>query len=258
MPVEIHPTALVHKDARLADGVRIGPYAIVDGGVTVGEGTEVGPRAYLTGRTTIGRKNRIFSGAVVGSEPQDVKYHGEETTLVIGDGNIIREYATLNPGTGEGSRTVVGDGNWLMMNVHVAHNCVIGNHCKLANVATLAGHVRVDDYAILGGITAVHQFVRIGRYSMVGGGLRVPMDVAPYVMAGGEPLAVHGLNGVGLERNGFTPERIKILKDAYKVVFRKNLTLKDALQALRADLPANEDMAYLIEFLEGSTRGITR
>jgi len=254
----IHPTAIVHKDAKLAAGVRVGPYAIIDGPVSVGEGTTIGPHAVLSGHTTLGKRNRIFSHAVVGSEPQDVKYHGEYTTLEIGDDNIIREFATINPGTGEGTRTVVGNDNWIMMYAHVAHNCVVGNHCKLTNVAALAGHVRLDDYAIVGGTTPVHQFVRIGKYAMVGGGLRVPQDVAPYVLAGEEPLRTCGLNQIGLERNGFSPERIKILKDAYRVIFRKKLLLKESIAVLRKDFPQNEDILYLVEFLETSTRGLTR
>ena len=195
---------------------------------------------------------------MVGSEPQDVKYYGEETTLEIGDENVIREHVTLNPGTGEGSKTVVGNGNWFMVGVHIAHNCVIGNNVKLANLVTLAGHIRIDDYAIIGGLTPMHQFVRIGKYAMVGGGLRVPMDITPFMMAAGEPITISGLNQVGLERNGFTPERLKVLKDAYRVIFRKSLTLKESLAALQKDFPQNEDITYLVEFLSTSSRGITR
>jgi len=254
----IHPTAIVHKDAKLGAGVQVGPYAIIDGNVTLGDGCTVGPHALITGNTMLGKNNRVFSHAVVGSEPQDVKYHGEYTTLEIGDNNIIREFATINPGTGEGTKTVVGDDNWLMMYTHVAHNCVVGNHCKLANVVSLAGHVRVDDYAIIGGTTPVHQFVRIGKYAMIGGGLRVPQDVVPYTLAGDQPLRACGLNQVGLERNGFSPERVKILKDAYRVVFRKKLTLQEAIKVLKSDFPQNEDMKYYVEFLETTTRGLTR
>ena len=254
----IHPTAIVHKDARLADGVTIGPYTLVDEFVELGEGTTVGPHVHLTGHTKIGKRNRIFTGAVLGSEPQDVKFAGETTYVEIGDDNVIREFVTVNPGTGEGNKTLVGNGNWLMMSTHVAHDCVVGNYCKLANLASMAGHVRIDDYAIIGGTTPIHQFVRIGRYSMVGGGLRVPQDVVPYTLAGGQPLQAGGINQVGLERNGFSPERIKTLKDAYKVIFRKKLTLLEAIAALKSDFPANDDMAYLIEFLSTSTRGITR
>jgi UDP-N-acetylglucosamine acyltransferase len=254
----IHPTAIVHKDARLGEGVQVGPFSIIDAGVSVGDETVIGARVTLTGHTTLGKRNRVFTGAVLGSEPQDVKYANEKSSLEIGDDNMIREYATLNPGVGEGTKTLVGNDNWIMMNVHVAHNCVVGNHCKMANVVSLAGHVRVDDYAVIGGTTPIHQFVRIGKYSMIGGGLRVPQDVVPFVMTGGQPLATHGLNLVGLERNGFSADRVKILKDAYKILFRKNLTLKESIQALKNDFPRNEDMTYFVEFLETTTRGITR
>lgn len=256
--IQIHPTAIVHKGARLGAGVQVGPYAIVDEHVVIGDNTTIGSHAVITGYTTLGKNNRVFSHAVVGSEPQDVKFCGEHSMVEIGDNNVIREFATVNPGVGEGSKTVVGNDTWLMMYTHVAHNCVVGDHCKLANVVSLAGHVRVDDYAIIGGTTPVHQFVRIGKYVMIGGGLRVPQDVAPYVLAGDCPLKSCGLNQIGLERNGFSPERIKILKDAYRVVFRKKLTLKEAIKALRSDFPPNEDMLYLMEFLETSTRGLTR
>lgn len=254
----IHPTAVVHKDAKLGAGVQVGPYAIIDGNVTLGDGCTVGPHAVVTGHTTLGKKNRIFGHAVIGSEPQDVKFHGELTTLVIGDGNVFREFSTVNPGTGEGSQTVIGDDTWVMISAHVGHNCVIGSHVKLTNQVALAGHVRVDDHAIIGGVTPVHQFVRIGKFAMIGGGLRVPQDVAPFTLAGEDPLRLFGLNHIGLERGGFSPERIKILKDAYRVVFRKKLPLQEAIQALRADFPQNEDILYFTEFLATSTRGLTR
>jgi UDP-N-acetylglucosamine acyltransferase len=230
----------------------------VDEHVSVGEDTVVGPHVHLTGRTRIGKRNHIFTGAVLGSEPQDVKYAGETSYVEIGDDNVIREFVTVNPGTGEGSKTVVGNGNWLMMSTHVAHDCVVGNYCKMANLASMAGHVRIDDYAIIGGTTPIHQFVRIGKYAMIGGGLRVPQDVVPYTLAGGQPLSASGINQVGMERNGFSPERIKNIKNAYKVIFRKKLTLQEALGVLKSEFPSNEDMDYLIEFLSTSTRGITR
>ena len=256
--LKIHPTAIVDPGAQLGEGVTVGPYSIIDADVVIGDGTSIGAHCVITGHTTLGRKNRVFTGAVVGSEPQDVKYHGEETFLEIGDENIIREYATLNPGTGEGSKTVIGNDNWLMIQSHVGHNCVIGNHVKLANGVMLGGHAIIEDYATVGGGTPVHQFVRVGRHSMVGGGLRVSQDVAPYMMAGDDPLRICGLNQVGLERKGFSPENIEILKKAYKVVFRQNLTKQEALQALSNDFPATDEIKNLIEFLNSSTRGIVR
>jgi UDP-N-acetylglucosamine acyltransferase len=254
----IHPTAVIHHKAVLGDGVIIGPYAVIDEHVTIGNGTSIGPHAVITGHTKLGQRNRIFSGAVVGSEPQDVKYHGEETWLEIGDDNIIREHATINPGTGEGSKTVIGNDNWLMIQTHVGHNCVIGNHIKLANLVTLGGHVQIEDYATIGGVTPVHQFCRIGCYSMIGGGFRAVQDVVPYMIAGDEPLTIHGINQIGLERNNFSKDTIETLKKAHKVIFRKNLILKEAIQVLMSEFPKLPEIIHLIQFLETSSRGIVR
>jgi UDP-N-acetylglucosamine acyltransferase len=206
----------------------------------------------------MGKNNRVFSGAVIGSEPQDVKFHGEETFLVIGDGNLFREHVTVNPGTGEGNRTIIGDDNWFMIQTHVGHNCVIGSHIKLANLATLGGHVVIEDYATVGGVTPVHQFCRVGCYAMIGGGFRAVQDVAPYMIAGDEPLRIHGINQIGLERNGFSPETIDALKKAHKVIFRNNLTLKEALKALEEDFSPLPEIKHLIEFLSSCQRGIVR
>jgi UDP-N-acetylglucosamine acyltransferase len=261
MPVsslKIHPTAIVDPKARLGDGVSVGPYSIVDGDVTVGDGTVIGAHCVITGRTVLGKKNRVFTGAVVGSEPQDVKYHGEETHLEIGDENVIREYATLNPGTGEGSRTLIGNDNWIMIQAHVGHNCVIHNHVKLANGVMLGGHAIIEDYATVGGGTPVHQYVHIGKYAMIGGGFRVVQDVVPFMMAGDEPLRIYGINQVGLERNQVSKETVDLLKKAHKVIFRNNHTLKEAIHALGADFPQTEEIKCLIEFLGSSTRGIVR
>ncbi len=261
MPVsslKVHPTAIVDSRARLGEGVSIGPYSIVDGDVAIGEGTFIGAHCVITGHTTLGRKNRLFTGAVVGSDPQDVKYHGEETFLEIGDGNVIREYATINPGTGEGSKTVIGNDNWLMIQSHVGHNCVIHNHVKLANGVMLGGHAVIGDHATVGGGTPVHQYVRIGKHAMIGGGFRVVQDVVPFMIAGDEPLKIYGLNQIGLERNQFPKETIDALKKAHRVIFRQNLTLKEAVQTLSVDFPPLEEIKCLIEFLQSSTRGIVR
>lgn len=256
--VKIHPTALVDPQARLGEGVSIGPYSIVDGGVSIGDGTSIGAHCLVTGRTTIGRGNRIFTGAVLGSEPQDVKFRGEETFLEIGDENIIREYVTVNPGTGEGSKTIIGNDNWLMIQVHIGHNCVLDNHVKLANGVMLGGHVHIEDHTTVGGGTPVHQFVHIGCHAMVGGGFRVVQDVVPYMIAGDEPLRIYGVNQVGLERKNFPKETIDILKKAYRVIFRQNLTVKEAIQSLSTDLPSSPEVAHLTAFLSASTRGIVR
>jgi len=256
--VKIHPTAIVDPKARLGEGVEVGPYSIIDGSVTIGEGTVIGAHCVITGRTVMGRKNRIFTGAVVGSEPQDVKYHGEETFLEIGDENVIREYVTINPGTGEGSKTVIGNDNWLMIQAHVGHNCVIHSHVKLANGVMLGGHAVIEDYATVGGGTPVHQYVRIGKYAMIGGGFRVVQDVVPFMIAGDEPLKIYGLNQIGLERNQIPKETIETLKKAHKTIFRQNLTMKEAIQALSTDYPPMDEIKCLIEFLQSSSRGIVR
>ncbi len=261
MPVsslKIHPTALVDPKAHLGEGVAIGPYSVVDAHVTLGEGTHVGSHCVITGNTFLGRRNRIFTGAVIGSEPQDVKYAGEETFLEIGDENIIREYVTINPGTGEGSKTVIGNDNWLMIQTHVGHNCVIKNHVKLANGVMLGGHAVIEDFATVGGGTPVHQFVHIGQHAMIGGGFRVVQDVLPYMIAGDEPLRIIGINQVGLERCQFPKETIDLLKKAHKVIFRNNLTVKEAILALSADFQPTEEIKILIEFLSTSSRGIVR
>jgi UDP-N-acetylglucosamine acyltransferase len=254
----IHPTAIVNPKARLGEGVSVGPYSIIEEHVTIGDGTVIGAHCMVTGHTTMGKRNRVFTGAVIGSEPQDVKYHGEVCYLEIGDDNYIREHATINPGTGEGTKTVIGNDNWLMIQTHVGHNCILGSHIKLANLATLGGHVHIDDYATIGGVTPVHQFVRVGRHVMIGGGLRAVQDVVPYMIAGEEPLKIFGINQIGLERTGFSKETIELLKKAHKVIFRNNLTLKEAVQALSTDFPPTEEIKHLIEFLNSSTRGIVR
>jgi UDP-N-acetylglucosamine acyltransferase len=256
--LKIHPTAIVDPKARLGEDVSVGPYSIIDGDVTIGDGTEIGAHCVITGHTVIGKKNRIFTGAVVGSEPQDVKYHGEQTYLEIGDENIIREYTTINPGTGEGSKTVIGNDNWIMIQAHVGHNCVIHNHAKLANGVMLGGHAVIGDYATVGGGTPVHQYVQVGKYVMVGGGFRVVQDVVPFMIAGDEPLRIFGVNQIGLERSQFPKEAIETLKKAHRVIFRKNLTLKEAVQALSDDFPPNDEIKCIIEFLNSSTRGLVR
>ncbi len=256
--VKIHPTAIVDAKAHLEDGVIVGPYSIIDEYVSIGEGTSIGPHCVITGHTAIGKRNRIFSGAIIGSEPQDVKYHGEETYLEIGDDNVIREHATINPGTGEGSKTVIGNDNWIMIQAHVGHNCFIQNHVKLANGVMLGGHAVIEDYATVGGGTPVHQFVRIGRFAMIGGGFRVVQDVVPFMMAGDEPLRIYGLNQVGLERNNVSKESIEWLKKAHKIIFRQKLTTKEAVQVLSTEFPPSEEVKHLIEFLSTSDRGIVR
>jgi len=254
--LDIHSTAVVHPKAELAGDVVVGPYSVIGPDVVVGEGTWIGAHVVLEGRTRIGSGARIFHGAALGGAPQDLKYRGEKTWLRIGDHTTIREYATLNLACIEGEATEVGDGCLLMAYVHVAHNCRIGSRVILANAVNLAGHVEIEDYASIGGLTPVHQFVRIGRYAFVGGGSRVPKDVPPFVKAAGNPLQVVGLNTVGLERHGFDEDRRLALKRAYRIVFRSGLNVSQALTRLRAEFRGDEDVRTLIEFIERSERGI--
>ncbi len=253
----IHPTAIVEEGAKLARNVKVGPYTIIGPHVEIGEGTTVGAHAVITGHTRIGKDNRIFQFVSLGEVPQDKKYAGEPTRLEIGDGNTIREFCTFNIGTAQDDGvTRVGNHNWIMAYVHIAHDCVVGDHTVLANNATLAGHVEIGDHAILGGLTAVHQFCKVGAHVITGGGTIVYKDVPPYVTAAGQPAKPHGLNSEGLKRRGFTPEQLATLKRAYKTLYRDGLTLQVALGQLDAmDAP---EVALLTEFLRRAERGIIR
>ncbi len=255
----IHSTAIVDPDALLGAGVEIGPYAVVGSGVAVGDETTIGTHAVLEGPTRIGRNNRIFPFASVGSAPQDLKYSNEATVLEIGDGNTIREFATLNRGTaGGGGVTRVGDANLVMAYAHVAHDCVIGNSVVMANSATLAGHVTVEDHAIVGGLVAIHQHVRIGESAILGGGAMVTLDVAPFCMAVGDRAQLHGLNLVGLRRQGYGAEVIRRIRGAYRVLFQSGLSLADALDRLKDEASASPEVGRMVAFIRASKRGVCR
>jgi UDP-N-acetylglucosamine acyltransferase len=256
--LDIHATAVVDPRAELDSDVTVGPYTVIGADVRIAAGTRIGAHAVIEGHTSIGRGNTILHGAVLGAPPQDLKFRGEKTFLRVGDGNTIREYATLNLACIEGETTEVGDRCLLMAYVHIAHNCRIGNDVILANSVNLAGHVEVQDHAIIGGVTPVHQFVRIGRHAIIGGGSRVPKDVPPFVCAAGNPLRLAGLNTVGLERRGFDPERRARLKQAYRILFRSATTVAVALDRLRAEFGADDDVRTLVEFFESSQRGVER
>jgi UDP-N-acetylglucosamine acyltransferase len=256
---QVHPTAVVHPGARLHETVEIGPYAVIGEKVTIGEGTTVGPHAVLVGRTTLGARNRIFQFASLGAEPQDLKYAGEDTELILGDGNTVREFATLHIGTaGGGGVTRIGNGNLFMAYSHVAHDCVVGHGCILANSAALAGHVQVADHVILGGLSAVHQFTRVGKNAFISGGAMVTMDVPPYCTAQGDRAELAGLNVVGLQRHGYSEEQIGRIKEAYKVLFRSKLVLAEAVAKLKAELGGHPEIDHLIDFVSSSKRGLTR
>jgi len=255
----MHPSAVVMSGAELDGGVEVGPYAVIGPKVCIGKGTWVGPHAVIEGNTTIGRYNRVFQFASVGAIPQDLKYQGEESALIIGDRNIIREFATLNPGTrGGGMVTRVGDYNLFMVHSHVAHDCQIGNHTVVANSATLGGHVVLEDYVIVGGLVGIHQFVRVGESAILGGGAMVSQDVPPYCTAVGDRAHLFGLNLVGLKRRGFSASQIAELKKAYRILFLSNLPLAEALEQVRSSLSSSPEVSHLTTFIENSQRGICR
>lgn len=263
MSANIHPTAIIHEGAQLHPSVTVGAYSMIGPHVSIGAGTCVGPHCVIEGRTSIGDDNHIFQFASLGAQPQDKKYAGEPTRLSIGNRNTIREFCTFNTGTSQDAGvTLIGDDNWIMAYVHIAHDCVVGNNTILANNATLAGHVHLGDWVILGGLTGVHQFVKIGAHAMAGFASRVAQDVPPFMMIEGNPLAVRGFNLEGLRRRGFTPERLKAVKQMHRLLYRQGLTLEDAMQAIAAllqEMPeAAQDIALMQSFLAASTRGIAR
>lgn len=252
----IHPTAIVDAEARVGDGVSIGAYSVIGPDVMIGAGTTIGPHVLIERSTTIGTECRIAKGAVLGTDPQDLKYQGEPTTLAVGDRTVIREYATLNRGTAARGHTEVGSDCLLMAYVHVAHDCVLGDHVVLSNAVNMAGHVLIGDHAIVGGLTAIHQFVRIGGHAFVGGACRVQKDVPPYLKAAGNPMQLYGLNGVGLQRRGFSDEVRAQLKRAYRIFFLSQLNVSQAIERARGELPPSPELETFLSFVEESERGI--
>ncbi|QTF92361.1 acyl-ACP--UDP-N-acetylglucosamine O-acyltransferase [Halomonas sp. BM-2019] len=254
----IHPTALVDPAARLADDVEVGPFTVIGPDVAIGPGSRIGPHVVIKGPTTLGARTRIFQFASVGEDCQDKKYAGEPTRLVMGDDNVIREGVTLHRGTAQDrGETTIGSRNLFMAYVHVGHDCVIGSDCILANQVTLAGHVKLGDFVILGGLSAIHQFCHFGDHAMAGGGSIITKDTPAYVLINGNPAQPHGLNLVGLKRRGFTPEALKALGEAYKLVYRQGLTVSQALAEIRARFQLAETEAFAAS-IERSTRGIIR
>jgi UDP-N-acetylglucosamine acyltransferase len=256
MSVRIHPTALVDPDARLGEDVEVGPFAIVGPNCQIGDGSVVAARATLEGNVTLGRGVRVGSGSILGGEPQDVKFKGEVTTVEIGDRSILREYVTVNRGSAASNTTTMGADCFIMSYSHLAHDCRVGDGVIFANGVQLAGHVTVEDRAIISGLSAVHQFVRIGRHAFIGGCSRVVQDVPPYLKAVGNPVRLYGLNSVGLQRSGFPPEVTRELKRAYRLLFRSDLNVSQALARARGELPEMEEMTYFLQFIEDSQRGI--
>jgi UDP-N-acetylglucosamine acyltransferase len=255
----IHPTAVVPHGAELAEDVTVGPYAVIGPQVRVGPGCWIGAHAVVDGRTTLGARNRIHSFASVGTPPQDLKYRGEPSTLVLGDANIVREYVSINPGTaGGGMTTRVGSGCLFMVSSHVAHDCQVGDHVILANGAALAGHVRIDDHAIVGGLAGVHQFLRIGESALCAAGAMVSMDAPPFCVVAGDRARLHGLNLIGLRRRGFDGGTIQALKRAYRLLFREDGSRRAAMARTRAALGDVPAVARLVDFVAASRRGICR
>ena len=260
---QIHPTALIDPRAELDASVEVGPYAVIGPQVRIGADTSVGAHCVIDGHTTIGRDNRIFPFASIGGAPQDKKYAGEPTRLSIGDGNTIREYVTINIGTvQDAGETRLGDDNWIMAYVHIAHDCRLGSHIILANAVQLAGHVHLGDWVFLGGLSGVHQFVRVGAHAMTAFQTRLAQDVPPFVTAGGNPAEAQSINAEGLRRRGFSAERITLIKQMYRLLYRKGLTLDAArqqIEALRGELAdADADIALMQDFLATASRGIVR
>jgi UDP-N-acetylglucosamine acyltransferase len=253
----VHPSALVDPEAELGQGVIIGPWAIVGPRVRIGDGTEVGPRVLIERDTALGEDCRISNGAVLGTDPQDLKFKGERTTLEVGDRTVVREFATLNRGTMARGRTVVGSDCMLMAYTHVAHDCELGNHVILSNAVNMAGHVTIEDWVIVGGITPIHQFVRIGAHAFVGGASRISQDVPPYCRVAGNPSALYGLNSVGLERRGFSEDVRRALKKTYRILFQSNLNLSQAVARAESEAPAIPEVRHLLGFIKASERGIT-
>jgi UDP-N-acetylglucosamine acyltransferase len=255
----IHPTAVVAPSARLGDGVEVGAYTVIGPDVEIGDNTRVGAHAVIEGPTRIGRDNQIFQFASVGSAPQDKKYQGEPTRLEVGDRNVIRECVTLNRGTTKDAGvTRIGDDNLFMAYVHVAHDCTIGNRCVLANNATLGGHVHVGDWVIMGGLSGIHQFCQVGAHAFIANNAAVTRDVPPYVMAVGQPAAAHSVNAEGLKRRGFTPEQVRNIRNAFRLLYRSGLKLSDASAQLAALAEEQPELRPIVEFLPLSKRSIVR
>jgi UDP-N-acetylglucosamine acyltransferase len=253
-----HPTAIVHPGAQVGPGCEIGPYCVVGEHVTLGEKCKLHSHVVIDGHTRLGRENEIFPFASIGLKTQDLKWKGGLTRVEIGDGNTFRECVTIHSATGDGEVTSVGSHNHILAYCHIAHNCVLGDHIIMSNVATLAGHVTVGDYAVIGGLVAIHQFCRIGKMSMIGGCSKVVQDVPPFMLADGNPAETRTINKIGMERNGISETVQSALRQAYKILFREGLTIGNALVLLDKELPKVEEVQYLVQFVQSSQRGISK
>ncbi len=255
----IHPTALIDPAAELDPSVEVGPYSIIGAGVRIGARTRIGAHCVIEGPTSIGQDNQIYGQTSIGGAPQDKKYAGEPTELIIGNGNTIREFVTISRGTSQGGGvTRIGDDNWIMAYVHIAHDCIVGSHTILANSATLAGHVTIHDHAILGGFSLIHQFCKVGAHAFTGMGSKINCDVPPYVIVGSEMSAPRGINAEGLKRRGFTAAQIASIKRAYKTLYLSGLPLREAREQLAAQAAEAPEVGVLVEFIDRSERSILR
>jgi UDP-N-acetylglucosamine acyltransferase len=255
----IHETAIVHPKAEVGENVEIGAYSIVRENVTIGSRTKIGPHVVIDPYVDIGSDCRIFQFAAIGAEPQDLKFSGEKTFVKIGSGNVIREFVTIHRGTADGSGvTEIGEDNLIMAYSHIAHDCKLGRRIVLSNNATLGGHITIGDYSVIGGLVAIHQFVRVGNFAFIGGKSAVVKDIPPYMIAAGDRAKLHGLNVVGLKRQGFSNNTLVMLKKAYRLVFRIGLTLNEAIERVAAEVEQVPEVVHLIEFIKSSERGITR
>jgi UDP-N-acetylglucosamine acyltransferase len=256
--MNIHPTAIVDPEAELGKDVSIGPYTIINEGVRIGDNVQIGSNVLIDSGAIIGRNCKIHHGVVLGTPPQDLKFGGEKTYLEIGENTVIREYATINRGTKHRGKVTVGSDCFIMMYAHIAHDCIIGNNVILANSVNIAGHVEVEDYAIIGGVVPVHQFTRIGAHSIIGGGFRVPKDVPPYILAGGYPLRYMGLNIIGLKRRNFSADTILTLKKACRILFQSQYNTTQAVEKIKSEIEPLPEIIHLLEFIEKSERGIIK
>ena len=254
----ISPLASIHPNSKIGNNVTIDPFSMIHADVEIGDGTWIGSNVTVFGGARIGKSCKIFPGAVISAVPQDLKYQGEITTAEIGDGTIIREYVTVNKGTKAAGKTVIGKNNLLMAYVHVAHDCVIGNGCVLANGVTLAGHIIIDDFAIIGGLSAVHQFVHIGKHVMISGGSLVRKDVPPYTKSAHEPLSYVGINAIGMRRRNFNNETINQIQDIYRILFVQGYSVKKAVEEIEKTVPDSEPKTEILEFIKSSNRGIMK
>ncbi len=256
MQTTIHPTAVIGQSAVLGEGVTVGPYTVIEDDVEIGDGTRIWPHVHIASGARIGSECKIYSGAVLATDPQDLKFSGEKTWLYVGDRTVIRECVTLNRGTKASGKTVIGSDNLFMAYSHVGHDRVIGNHVVVANCVPFGGHCEVGDYVVIGGVAGVHQFVRIGRFSMVGALSRATLDVPPFVMASGnETFRFEGLNSIGLKRRGFSSEKITMIKDAYRIIFQSGLLLSNALEKVKSDLPPEPELLEILDFFASGTHG---